>query len=281
MIILPKHLNSIGNEMYRRLAWLTDIHLNFLKPHQYNGFFGKVRAYSPDALVITGDIGEGRSIGFFLQTLDKHLQMPMYFVLGNHDYYYGSFKLVSALMRKMCAELPRLSWLDEAGVVELTPDTALIGHGSWPDGRFGTYHTSEVELLDYYVIEEFVGLDKQTRLGKLNALGDAAASHFRRVLPQALQQYKHVYAAMHAPPFREASRYKGQISKEDFLPHFTSKAVGEALREIMLTHPEHTLTVLCGHTHGAADERILPNLHVLTGEAEYGKPVVQKVFDLH
>lgn len=263
-----------------RLAWLTDIHLNFLKPHQYDGFFSKIRAQKPDALVISGDIAEGRNIGFFLQTLDKHLHMPIYFVLGNHDYYYGSFKTVSALMRKMCAELPHLQWLDEANVVELSSDTALIGHGSWPDGRFGTYHTSEVELLDYYVIEEFVGLEKMARLYKLNALGDAAAAHFRRVLPQALQHYRHVYAAMHPPPYREASRYKGQISKEDFLPHFTSKAVGVALREIMEAHPENQLTVLCGHTHGAADERILPNLHVLTGEAEYGKPHVQRVFEI-
>jgi Icc-related predicted phosphoesterase len=263
-----------------RLTWLTDIHLNFLKPHQYDGFFARVRAHQPDALVLTGDIGEGRTIAFYLQTLDRHLNIPIYFVLGNHDYYHGSFAEVHALIRKTCTELPRLCWLDEAGVVELAPDTALIGSGSWPDGRLGTYDRSEVELLDYYVIEEFIGLDKSARLDLLHQLGDAAAAYFRHTLPTALQRYRRVYAAMHCPPYREACRYHGQISNDDFLPHFGNKVVGEVLREIMQAHPDRELTVLCGHTHGAADERVLPNLRVLTGAAEYGAPDVQRVFEV-
>ena len=35
------------------------------------------------------------------------------------------------------------------------------------------------------------------------------------------------------------------------------------------------LTVLCGHTHGAGEVKILPNLLVKTGGAEYKKPELQ------
>ena len=262
-----------------RLAWLTDIHLNFLKIYQYDGFFTKIRKQQPDALVITGDSGEGRSIVHFLHMLDKRLQIPIYFVLGNHDYYYSSFSDIAARMRQVCIDLPNLRWLDAAGVVELALDVALVGHGAWADGRLGTYNNSEVEFVDFYVIEDFTGLDKDGRLRLLNALGDAAAAHLRRTVANALQQYQTVYVAMHVPPFREASRYEGRISHDDFLPHLTCKAVGDVLLELMSAHPDRELIVLCGHTHGASDVHILDNLRVITGGAEYGSPIVQTVFE--
>jgi hypothetical protein len=46
------------------------------------------------------------------------------------------------------------------------------------------------------------------------------------------------------------------------------------------SHPDRHLTVLCGHTHAAADVHIRPNLHVLVGAAEYRAPQVAKLFDL-
>jgi hypothetical protein len=55
--------------------------------------------------------------------------------------------------------------------------------------------------------------------------------------------------------------------------------VGDVLIEIMHIYPHRQLTVLCGHTHGRGQARILDNLLVLTGGAEYGKPEVQQVFD--
>jgi 3',5'-cyclic-AMP phosphodiesterase len=35
------------------------------------------------------------------------------------------------------------------------------------------------------------------------------------------------------------------------------------------------MTVLCGHTHGAGEANILPNLLVKTGGAEHGNPALQ------
>ena len=35
------------------------------------------------------------------------------------------------------------------------------------------------------------------------------------------------------------------------------------------------MTVLCGHTHSAGIAKILPNLEVRTGAAEYGRPELQ------
>jgi len=45
---------------------------------------------TPDGLLITGDIGQAQSVERYLRALDKALPMPIYFVLGNHDYYAGA-----------------------------------------------------------------------------------------------------------------------------------------------------------------------------------------------
>lgn len=41
-----------------KLAWLTDLHLNFLAPEQRQHFLGTIAASDADALAIGGDIAE-------------------------------------------------------------------------------------------------------------------------------------------------------------------------------------------------------------------------------
>jgi hypothetical protein len=48
----------------------------------------------------------------------------------------------------------------------------------------------------------------------------------------------------------------------------------------MKKHLGKQMTVICGHTHGAGEAQILPNLRVLTGGAEYGNPVKQRVLEV-
>ena len=86
-----------------------------------------------------------------------------------------------------------------------------------------------------------------------------------------------VIVLTHVPPFREACWHRGRVSDDEWLPHFACRAVGEALVEAMAAHPECEMTVLCGHTHSAGEAQVLPNLRVLTGGAEYGRPEVQRV----
>ena len=54
---------------------------------------------------------------------------------------------------------------------------------------------------------------------------------------------------------------------------FTCQAVGNVLRETALDHPSSEFTVLCGHTHGSGQARILRNLMTYTRAAEYGRPI--------
>jgi Icc protein len=262
--------------MMKRLAWVTDIHLNFVYSSRIERLCRAILRHSPDAVLIGGDIGEAASVTSYMRRLERLLQRPIYFVLGNHDYYYGRISEVRASILELCRASSFLHWLAEEPVIELTPATGLVGHDSWADGRYGKGTHSSMLLNDYLLIHDFVGLSHARRFNLLNEMGDSAAAHFARILPDAFERFQSVILLTHVPPFRESCWYEGRISDDEALPHFTCKAVGEVLQREMVARPDRNLTVLCGHTHGEGRVDILPNLRVITGGAEYGKPQVQE-----
>jgi hypothetical protein len=205
---------------------------------------------------------------------------PVYFVLGNHDFYRGSIAGVRRHMRELA--VPNLHWMPDAGVAPLTGETCLVGHDGWGNGRLGDYHGSHVRPNDWRLIGEVGGRDEDpdARLAKLHAIGDEAGAHFRAVLPEALAGFRHVVALTHVPPFREACWHEGRVSDDKWLPHFTCKAAGDVPLEAMIAAPDRKMTVLCGHTHSSGETQILPNLRVLTGGAVYGSPAVQRVIEV-
>ena len=276
-----------------RLAWLTEIHLNFVSTSRFTRLVEDVRSHRPDAVLRGGDIGEAKCFVRFLTALSERVSVPGYFVLGNHDYYHGSIANVRRAARALSDDHKgRLIWLPAAGVVQLTDRTALVGHGGWGDGRAGDFFGSDVILNDYVLIEELHracivkssgGRGRSLPRGlfdRLNALGDDAADRFRTAVPQALSVAEHVIVLTHVPPFREACRHEGRTSDDNWSPHFVCLAVGHVLREAMSSSPQQRMTVLCGHTHGKGRAEILPNLHVLTGGARYGEPQVQQLIDV-
>jgi len=198
-----------------RLAWLTDIHLNFLAPDHREDFL-KTVAGRCDAVVVSGDIGESPGIEGLLREMESALQKPTYFVLGNHDFYKGSIAGTRERVGKMARQSDHLVYLTEEGVVQLTPNTAMVGHDGWADARLGDFDRSDVLMNDFFLIEElsrwnrgFI-LDKERLQRTLQGLGDEAASHLAAVLPEAVCNYRDVIVVIHAPPFQEAAWHQGR-----------------------------------------------------------------------
>jgi hypothetical protein len=88
-----------------------------------------------------------------------------------------------------------------------------------------------------------------------------------------------VVVATHVPPFAESCRHGGHFVDEQWLPHFSSQAVGQVLQTTAAAHPDREILVLCGHTHTRAEFQAQENLQVLTGAAQYSSPAVERVFE--
>ena len=191
-------------------------------------------------------------------------------------------KVCEPEVSQLCARRENLVYLSEQlQACHASETTGLVGHDGWADARLGDYERSVVMMNDYRLIEELAHLDKQDRRSRLNDLGDEAARHIRSTLPAALEQYDDVYLVTHVPPWREACWYDGSTSNDEWAPHFTCQAMGEAIEECLSHCPEKRLTVLCGHTHGEGLAKPLDNITVFTGGAKYQEPGITRIFDLN
>jgi 3',5'-cyclic-AMP phosphodiesterase len=258
-----------------RATWLTDIHLNFMRPLALRAFYDRVRDERPDALLVTGDIGESDSVARFVRELGAIA--PTYYVLGNHDYYRSSIERVRE-------RLPA-GWLPAQHPIQLTDRTVLLGIDGWGDARCGDLD-SQVQLSDWQLIEDFVPVryDRAARIELLNDLGTAEAFALGELLARAPAS-ETLVVLTHVPPFPEACVYAGAQSEPAWLPWFTCIATGDVLAEYARAHPNKQIIVLCGHSHGASMCRPEPNLEVRTGGwppgvADYGNPIVQATLEL-
>ena len=109
-----------------RIAWTTDLHLNFVSDAGFDQFIGEVRTAHADVVLVGGDIGEADDCAGYLERMADALGLPVHFVLGNHDYYKGSISGVREIARALSGQSNLLNWLTESGPVWLTDNTALI-----------------------------------------------------------------------------------------------------------------------------------------------------------
>lgn len=262
-----------------RIAWVTDPHLDHAPVEAIARFRQQLNSAAPDAVVVSGDISESIHLLSALDWLRSAVDAPLWFCLGNHDFYYDSIERVRDAVEDWCQSREGVRYLTRSEPFEIAPGVGLLGHDGWADGRTESYERSVVVMHDARLIANLAGLDKRARWDVMMRLADESARTIGTHLPWALRQWQHVIVVTHVPPFREACWYAGAISDDHWAPHFTNVALGQQLMAAAISAPDRQITVLCGHTHGGGEASPAPNLKVLTGAAEYGSPAVVKVFD--
>ena len=258
------------------VAWLTDPHLNFAGVRAAEKLALEVAARGSEALLISGDIGESHDLEGWLTVMASMAGAPVYFVLGNHDFYGSTVEAVRADVRELCQGYGGdLVYLTGGDPVALSERTGLVGHDGWGDARAGNYATSPVLLADFTQIGDLSGLTHDDLERKLMALGDEAALQLEPSLAAAVDRFEHVIVLTHVPPFVESCWHEGKLSDANWAPFFVCEAVGAVIRRQARRAPGVRITVLCGHTHGAGEAWVEPNVHVKTGAARYRKPALQ------
>lgn len=277
-----------------KLAWLTDIHLDAVGFDDRMAFYKTIKEACVDAIMITGDIGESTSVEHFLTEISS-LDIQIYFVLGNHDYYKGSIPNT----RNIMFFNDEIMYLTHSVDGEYLENKAyLVGQDCWADGRNGNYAQSHVRLNDSKYIQELANARKIDEvemfcdtgefklkyrhvLKKMQELADADASALeKQILSLTRSNAKKILIAMHVPPFAENAYYNGKMSDDNYLPFFSSKVTGDMLLRVCGAHPDIEFQGYCGHSHGKSVYQPLPNLIVKGGEAMYGHPQIQEIIEI-
>lgn len=253
------------------VLFLTDLHLDRIGEDESDHLLNRIRNADFDSVIATGDISDARNIRRHLGELATACApRPLFFLLGNHDYYGGNFRDVEEDVADLCKSTGNLHHLDGKRVVRLADGIGLLGHRGWPDARAGDGMETEITSPDRWSIKDFSALDHQQMLQRMRHLGKESAEQLRRLFPLALTRYRHVVVATHAPPFGNVVYHKGKPADSRHLPHFCTLSVGLMLIGILRAFPRRRVSVLAGHSHGACSRKITGNLVVRVGASRKG-----------
>jgi len=276
-----------------QLAWMTDIHLDMA-----GDLAGRLGSLSmsvrdSDGVIITGDISVSNMLTEHLSLIESAFQRPIYFVLGNHDYYGSNIGIVRRRVSAHCASSSYLKYMSNVPYVKLDGGAVLLGHDGWYDAQNGNPHSDTILMNDWLQIADFnsalraspVGrvLNKNAIIQVARSIAQQAVNHVAGGIKAAVRDTRHIIVMTHVPPFREsfnaAEKYKGSSSSE-IVPWYTCKLMGDMLMAAARAYPHVKFTVLSGHVHSRYDDDLLNNLNVKVGGAIYGNPQLASVISV-
>jgi len=255
-----------------KYLWITDPHLNFLTRQQLIVYLSQIQSQNPVGIFLTGDISEGTQIEHHLRLASEFISCPIYFVLGNHDFYRSNFDSVNKSMINLSNRYDNLFYLNLHEPLKLSEEVCIIGHDGWYDSRWREPYTSLIFAWDYFYIDDFnsTTLSNKDRLLLVRQRADQAAEQLGIKLKKALEKYSTVYLLTHFPPWPERDPSWGGLVQKFWAPYNSSKIVAETLSLIMKENLDKELIILSGHTHNKRVEQITSNIELRVGDATPG-----------
>jgi len=253
--------------------------MNFLQNQEgyRNDFYQKIKDADGDTVLITGDIAESHTVIKYIEEMQSCTGKPVYFVLGNHDFY-GSGVV------KVRRSVKSLGYLGSKQIVELGASTALIGVDGWGDCRYGDYENSRLTMSDWWYIDELrkgYGQGPEELKKSIQKLADADARKLKRQVLKAIKNnYTKIIIATHVPAFEEVCKYAGRKSTPDGLPFFSSKCLGDAVLPIAKKYSRVDFLWLSGHTHSRAHHKPCNNMVVKVAKAAYYCPQIEEIISV-
>lgn len=276
-----------------RLTWATDIHLDFITNPKFpesskkniDVFCDLVKSENSDALILSGDISLASYLQDHLFALESRLRMPIYFVLGNHDFWGGSFAGVRRAATNVANASDYLKYLSSVPYIPVSPGVALVGHDGWYDGLYGNPYATIVTMNDWSMISDFYksshgdnsGLDEVLKTSQVQSY--LSTRHVAEGIKKAIRQQSldKIIIVTHVPPFTAPLDLRNDF-KESIYPWYASKMMGDMILSAAKNNPHIDFEVFCGHVHTKFDGRISSNVYLHSGHAEYSKPLVQNTF---
>lgn len=254
----------------KKLIWLTDTHVTFSFLWKKYALIRHIKNLEADALLLSGDISNGLFIDYVLYYIANHVDIPIYFVLGNHDYYFKSIKDVNSDIRSLSKRYDNLHWLTNSEPLPLKDDTCIIGAEGWYDCNLGNSEYIKFTI-DWWLIEDFRMLQgTKERIEAFRQLALDYANQIEVKLIKAINSgYKEIYLLTHVPPFKEATRDEGTIMENFWLPYNTNTALGKVIKNVMSRFPDRKLNILSGHTHTRVVVNLAHNIECRVNNANY------------
>lgn len=275
-----------------RLTWATDIHLDFItNPNDVLASSRNLDVFcslfkESDGVILSGDISLSPFLRDHLIALESRLERPIYFVLGNHDFWFSDFSTIRRDTARLASSSEYLKYLSVVPYIELSKDVFMIGHDGWYDGFYGEAKFSNYIMNDWVHITDYAPF-REDRINHNFILGVArqqaliATQHVAKSIKSLLTQRKpqKIIVVTHVPPFTQPLEH-ARGNRNDMYPWYASKVMGDMLLLAANSNPHVQFEVFCGHCHTEYNGYITSNLLLHAGGAEYSEPKPQLTFSV-
>ncbi|WP_165475086.1 metallophosphoesterase family protein [Legionella yabuuchiae] len=247
-----------------RTLWLTDLHVNRLDKEQYIHLLERIQASEAEAVWITGDIGDPPLNWRFLEDLFCKFTKPVYFVLGNHDYYHLQVDEARQKARNLSHAYPNAYYLTyESGFT--LKDNFIVGIGCW--SNTGSIPLRE-NTWDSDSIKDLMRLNLDDLNSKLNQLAEQDAAFLLQKCAAGIKKsIKTIIIFTHIPPMEAMHGHYPVRTLEENRTIYYSFALSDALKQLLDTYPEINLRVYSGHLHQVQEYQITDRLQGYIAEA--------------
>lgn len=280
-----------------KIIHLSDIHLNFCQLSTDSGRLTRKKfakslndaaSIGCKCIILTGDISETPYLIDDLYWLSQNFTKNIYFVLGNHDFYYGSFSLgnqcaeiAESLTKKVIAgtsKINNLFYLQNKDPIDLGENTFLVGVNGWYDLRnFNNIYSDFQSFRNMNDFETILPLremvESQSSIEELISFVQILADNETKILCEKLdnclnQSPEIIIIATHVPPL--------SFSKDEYTGFYSNKKLMERLLDYSTSNPNTQFTVLTGHNHAGGFENI-DNLTIYCKQSRYSNPNIEIV----
>lgn len=215
--LFPSNKNKLDNMLLRganklRIQYLSDIHIEFLKPHSIDALLMRIVPKAP-VLVLAGDIGVCGTpeYSYFLTSVSKKFEHT-FFIHGNHEYYLNS--------------LPRKNPRNDSGIFT----DQKVNHAKSNAGKYG----------EAVLCSKMIELENDGKLHFLHNSTYDLANKYRFIgttLWSKIESKKHLITDFEAIPwmFPEYCNYLHKRSR-DFIAKEIEKAKRDNVTPIVITH---------------------------------------------
>lgn len=267
----------------KKIAWLSDIHLNFNK-EGIGDLAREISGKDVDYVLITGDTSLSGDVCSDLEKLRSSVNVEkIVFLLGNHDFWGSSFEIVSNNAKALSTDA--LTYLScQPKGIKLTEKTILVGSDGWYDAglfvRQGRVYMNDWDYISDY--HEFKNIESIVNFSK-----SVAERHNRYIVEQIREAIadgaQNVMIATHVPPFVHGAQQKCRQQArrtEDIFPWYCNLSLGKMLEDVVDKNSNIKFSVYSGHVHADTEEKIRDNLLSKTSDAMYGNPRVSEILEI-
>jgi len=255
-VIIFGQRRSNESKVRTMIGICSDIHLDSCDDTTRASFENYVAQFKH--LFILGDFGTS------IEDLTQYLSgfADPFFLLGNHDYWGGTFKDVQA-------SVEHLKYLPLVGPIRVR-NRQIVGEDGIGDGHLGRVTTR------FLMKGEILIKDLKYHPNPMMVRKEVSTQMVERLLNNlALCDMDDIYIFTHVPPFDH--EYEGAPTETEKKPYYIWGQGGEAIEEWVAKHLSKRVHVISGHCHWYNHVVLSDRLQFTTLPAEYGSPTVQRV----